>query len=183
MNLLGSQQSGHIATVGYEFYCSLLENAVRQIKKQPPKLAIDVEIDLPVDAFLLQDYVTDIRAKIDFYRRLAKLDDFQQVHQLEEELVDRFGRVPQSVQQLLQLAEIRLEAAIWQLTSISLEDRFLRIQYVDRQRIEQLSRNTNGSLRIVDQKSAYMTIPTGMKSDHSLIDFVKSVLQPSVNNS
>ena len=182
-NLLGSQQSGHIATVGYEFYCSLLENAVRQIKKQPPKLAIDVEIDLPVDAFLPEDYVTDIRAKIDFYRRLAKLDDFQQVHQLEEELVDRFGRVPQSVQQLLQLAEIRLEAAIWQLTSISLEDRFLRIQYVDRQRIEQLSRNTNGALRIVDQKSAYMTIPAGMKSDHSLIDFVKSVLQPAVNNS
>jgi len=182
-NLLGSQQSGHIATVGYEFYCSLLENAVRQIKKQPPKLAIDVEIDLPVDAFLPEGYVTDIRAKIDFYRRLAKLEDFQQIHQLEEELVDRFGRVPQSVQQLLQLAEIRLEAAIWQLTSISLEDRFLRIQFVDRQRIEQLARNTNGALRIVDQKSAYMTIPAGINSDHSMIGFVKSVLQPHANNS
>ena len=182
-NLLGSQQSGHIATVGYEFYCSLLENAVRQIKKQPPKLAIDVEIDLPVDAFLPEGYVTDIRAKIDFYRRLAKLEDFQQIHQLEEELVDRFGRVPQSVQQLLQLAEIRLEAAIWQLTSISLEDRFLRIQFVDRQRIEQLARNTSGALRIVDQKSAYMTIPSGINSDHSMIEFVKSVLQPQANNS
>ena len=182
-NLLGSQQSGHIATVGYEFYCSLLENAVRQIKKQPPKLAIDVEIDLPVDAFLPEGYVTDIRAKIDFYRRLAKLEDFQQIHQLEEELVDRFGRVPQSVQQLLQLAEIRLEAAIWQLTSISLEDRFLRIQFVDRQRIEQLARNTSGALRIVDQKSAYMTIPGGINSDHSMIEFVKSVLQPQANNS
>ena len=175
-NLLGAQQSGHIATVGYEFYCSLLENAVRQIKKQPPKLAIDVEIDLPVDAFLPEDYVTDIRAKIDFYRRLSKLDDFQQIHQLEEELIDRFGRLPQSVQQLLQLAEIRLEAAIWQITSISLEDRFLRIQYVDRQRMEQLARHTDGGIRIADHKSAYMTIPSGLKSDHSMITFVKSVL-------
>ena len=176
-NLLGAQQSGHIATVGYEFYCSLLENAVRQIKKQPPKLGIDVEIELPVDAFLPEDYVTDIRAKIDFYRRLSRLDDFQQIHQLEEELIDRFGRLPQSVQQLLELAEIRLEATIWQITAISLEDRFLRLLYMDRQRIEQLSRKTNGEVRIVDHKSAYMTIPQGVSSDQSMISFVKSVLQ------
>lgn len=176
-NLLGAQQSGHIATVGYEFYCSLLENAVRQIKKQPPKLGIDVEIELPVDAFLPEDYVTDIRAKIDFYRRLSRLDDFQQIHQLEEELIDRFGRLPQSVQQLLELAEIRLEATIWQITAISLEDRFLRLLYMDRQRIEQLSRKTNGEVRIVDHKSAYMTIPQGVSSDKSMISFVKSVLQ------
>ncbi|MBA61913.1 MAG: transcription-repair coupling factor [Planctomycetaceae bacterium] len=178
-NLLGSQQSGHIATVGYEFYCSLLENAVRQIKKQPPKLAIDVEIDLPVDAFLPEDYVTDIRAKIDFYRRLSKLEDFEEIHQLKEELIDRFGRPPQSVEQLLQLAEVRLEAAIWQITSISLEDRFLRIQYVNRQRIEQLARNTDGAFRIVDNKSAYLTLPAGLNSDHGMITFVKSVLHPA----
>jgi len=177
-NLLGAQQSGHIATVGYEFYCSLLENAVRQIKKQPPKLGIDVEIELPVDAFLPEDYVTDIRAKIDFYRRLSRLDDFQQIHQLEEELIDRFGRLPQSVQQLLELAEIRLEAAIWQITAISLEDRFLRLMYLDRQRIEQLSRKTDGAVRVVDHKSAYMTIPQDVSSDQSMIAFVKSVLQP-----
>tara|TARA_Y100001960_G_scaffold184359_1_gene193086 strand:+ start:4036 stop:7242 length:3207 start_codon:yes stop_codon:yes gene_type:complete len=176
-NLLGAQQSGHIATVGYEFYCCLLENAVRQIKKQPPKLGIDIEVDLPVDAFLPEDYVTDIRAKIDFYRRLSKLDDFQQIHTLEEELVDRFGRLPPSVQQLLQLAEIRLEAAIWQIQSISQEGRFLRLQYLDRQRIEQLARNTNGALRIADHKSAYVTIPSEVKNDQSMVDFVKSVLQ------
>jgi len=177
-NLLGAQQSGHIATVGYEFYCSLLENAVRQIKKQPPKLGIDVEIELPVDAFLPEDYVTDIRAKIDFYRRLSRLDDFQQIHQLEEELIDRFGRLPQSVQQLLELAEIRLEAAIWQITAIGLEDRFLRLTYLDRQRIEQLSRKTDGAVRVVDHKSAYMTIPKDVSSDQSMISFVKSVLHP-----
>ena len=111
--------------------------------KATSKLGIEVEIDLPVAAFLPEDYVTDIRAKIDFYRRLAKLDDFQQIHQLEEELLDRFGRLPKSVQQLLQLAEIRLEATIWQIQSISQEERFLRIEYRERQRIEQLSRTTS----------------------------------------
>ena len=133
---------------------------------------------MPVAAFLPEDYVTDIRAKIDFYRRLAKLDDFQQIHQLEEELLDRFGRLPKSVQQLLQLAEIRLEATIWQIQSISQEERFLRIEYRDRQRIEQLSRNTSGALRIADHKSAYMTLPANVKNDQSMVDFVKSVLQP-----
>ena len=133
---------------------------------------------MPVAAFLPEDYVTDIRAKIYFYRRLAKLDDFQQIHQLEEELLDRFGRLPKSVQQLLQLAEIRLEATIWQIQSISQEERFLRIEYRDRQRIEQLSRNTSGALRIADHKSAYMTLPANVKNDQSMVDFVKSVLQP-----
>ena len=109
-NLLGPQQSGHIATVGYEFYCGLLEKAVRQLKKLPPKLAVDVELDLPIDAYLPHDYVTDIRARIDFYRRLSKICEFGEISEIENELKDRFGHLPLCVTQLLELSEIRLEA-------------------------------------------------------------------------
>ena len=68
-NLLGTEQSGHIAAIGYEMYCELLESAVRKLQRLPPKLTIDVTIDLPGEAYLPQQYVPDMRLKIDLYRR------------------------------------------------------------------------------------------------------------------
>jgi transcription-repair coupling factor (superfamily II helicase) len=177
-NLLGTQQSGHIATVGYEFYCGLLEKAVRQLKKLPPKLAVDVELDLPVDAYLPHDYVTDIRARIDFYRRLSKINEFGEIRELETELKDRFGRLPTCVTQLLEMSEIRLEAAVWQIAAIINDDGFLRIRYTDAVRIKQLTRNSVISLRIADDRTAYVTIPKSVSEGALMIEFVKSMLQP-----
>ena len=90
-NLLGTQQSGHIATVGYELYCQLLENAVRQQKHLPTKLSIHVDIDLPLSAYLPDEYIQDRRQKIDLYRRLTRLEQFDQVEELRAEMQDRFG--------------------------------------------------------------------------------------------
>ncbi len=177
-NLLGPQQSGHIASVGYEFYCGLLEKVVRQLKKLPPKLAVEVEIDLPVDAYLPHDFVTDIRARIDFYRRLSKVQEFDEIRELQQELLDRFGRLPREVTQLLDLAQLRLEAAIWQISSIVNEDGYLRFRFTTKSRIEQLARDTEVSLRIADEQTAYVTVPAAINNDELMIEFVKSVLQP-----
>ena len=72
-NILGTEQSGHIAAVGYEFYCELLEKTVRRLKKLPPKVVVDVNVDLPGEAYLPRRYVSDMRLKIDLYRRLARV--------------------------------------------------------------------------------------------------------------
>src|SRR5207248_3338253 len=83
-NILGTQQSGHIAAVGYEMYCQLLENSVRQLKNQPQRTPLEVNIDLPWTAYFPRDYVAGQRARIEVYRRLARvrrlerLDDFRQ---------------------------------------------------------------------------------------------------------
>ena len=178
-NLLGSQQSGHIAAVGYEFYCHLLENAVRHLKKQPPKLAIDVEIELPGEAFLPDDYIPDIRAKIDCYRRLTRLETFEDIEVMRQELTDRFGKLPMPVLRLLELAALKLEATIWQLSVIQLEGGFLSLKYTNPSRIEQLARQTNGALRIADHESAYVTVEEGMDDPDRVLPWVKSVLQLS----
>ena len=96
-NILGTQQSGHIATVGYEMYCALLERAVRQLKKLPPRESVDVNIDLPGEAYLPRGYVPDMRAKIDLYRRLARLTTEAAVDDFASELADRFGPLPEVV--------------------------------------------------------------------------------------
>jgi len=157
-NLLGSQQSGHIAAVGYELYCHLLEDAVRQAQNLPPKLSADVDIDLPVEAFLPPEYVSDLRHKIDLYRRIGKIDHVDQIRQLAEELRDRFGPLPPAAIRMLKLAELRLDAATWQVASISHEPRFMVLHYSDRRRIELLAKRSAVDVRIVDNKRAY--VPT-----------------------
>jgi transcription-repair coupling factor (superfamily II helicase) len=157
-NLLGSQQSGHIAAVGYELYCQLLEDAVRQAKKLPPKLSADVDIDLPIEAYLPDDYVPDLRHKIDLYRRLTRINQASEIEQFQEELLDRFGPLPDAAVRMIQLCELRLDAAAWSIQSLTNNDRFIVIQYADRRRIEQLVENASVPVRIVDSRKAY--IPT-----------------------
>ncbi|TWT50615.1 Transcription-repair-coupling factor [Rubripirellula amarantea] len=157
-NLLGSQQSGHIAAVGYELYCHLLEDAVRQLQKLPPKLSADVDIDLPVEAYLPEGYVPDLRHKIDLYRRIAKINNAKEIGDVREELVDRFGALPPPVQRMLELAELRLDAAAWLIASITNNDRFIVLHYTNRQRMEQLAKSSSIPIRIVDHAKAY--IPT-----------------------
>ena len=112
-NILGTQQSGHIATVGYELYCELLEQAVRQLKKLPPRESVEVNIDLPGEAYLPRGYVPDMRSKIDLYRRLARLTTEAAVDDFASELADRFGPLPAVVEHLLELARLRIWAHGW----------------------------------------------------------------------
>lgn len=149
-NLLGTQQSGHIAAVGYELYCQLLDQAVRQMTKSPLKLSLDVDIQLPVEAYLPPDYIQDMRHKIDVYRRISRLQDIQSIHQMRQELDDRFGKIPQSVQRLLEIAELKMDATLWSIKSIDLQNQFLRFTYSDHRRIAQLAQKHAGKLRLVE---------------------------------
>ncbi|MEM6364188.1 MAG: transcription-repair coupling factor [Planctomycetota bacterium] len=166
-NLLGSQQSGHIAAVGYEMYCQLLEDAVRQSQNLPPKLSADVDIDLPIEAFLPDRYVPSLRHKIDLYRRMARLDDAGQIAEIREELIDRFGPIPDAAGRMLELCEMRLDAAAWSIRSITHNDRFIVLQYASRQRIEQLAEQSSVPVRVVDHRKAVIPIKDFDMSDAS----------------
>jgi len=157
-NLLGTQQSGHIAAVGYELYCQLLEDAVRKAQNLPPKLSAEVDIDLPVEAYLPPSYVPDMRHKIDLYRRIARIDGAAQIAEIREELLDRFGNLPDPVERMLQLAELRLDAAIWLIASVTSLKDFLVLHYSDAGRIQQLARGSRHPVRIVDQRKAYVPV-------------------------
>src|SRR5207249_7561267 len=120
-NILGTQQSGHIAAVGYELYCQLLENAVRKLKNQPIRTPLEVSVELPWPAFLPRDYVPGQRLKIEVYRRLARVRRPDRVEEFRQELRDRYGPIPAPTEWMLRLAEIRLLAARWQLATVHLE--------------------------------------------------------------
>ncbi len=150
-NLLGTQQSGHIAAVGYELYCQLLDQAVRQMTKSPLKLSLDVDIQLPVEAYLPPEYIQDMRHKIDVYRRISRLQDIQAISQMRQELEDRFGQIPRPVERLLEIAQLKMDATLWSIKSIEVQHHYLCFTYSDHRRISQLAQKHAGKLRLVER--------------------------------
>ena len=157
-NILGTEQSGHIAVVGYELYCSLLQQAVHNLKRQPLKQPIEVEIDLPGEGHIPRSYVPDMRLKIDLYRRLARIAGGDELRDLRGELQDRFGKPPPLVEHLLWMAELRVAAHRWRIESMYVESPYVVFRYRSGRLIRELAAQSGGRLRIVDNQSAYLPL-------------------------
>ncbi len=177
-NILGTQQSGHIAVVGYELYCALLQQAVHHLKRQPLKQAIEVDVDLPGEGHIPRSYVPDMRLKIDLYRRLGRISTFDELRDLRSELRDRFGSPPPLVEHLLWVAELRIAAHRWRIESIHLEPPYVVFRYRSDRLIRELAAQNGGKLRVVDSQSAYLPLEGDKESPESIRRQVKSLLQP-----
>nr|MDQ2905271.1 transcription-repair coupling factor [Chloroflexota bacterium] len=122
-NLLGAEQSGFMNTVGFDLYCKLLAEAVQELQgKQAEVSTPGVSVDLPLDAYLPDEYIGDRTLKVNFYQRLANLHTPQDVEAMTAELNDRFGTPPPPVQNLLALVRLKTEAANLGFEAISLKN-------------------------------------------------------------
>ncbi|MEZ6124662.1 MAG: transcription-repair coupling factor [Planctomycetaceae bacterium] len=173
-NILGTEQSGNIAAVGYELYCQLLENSVRTLKKQPLRYQTHVKIELPVSAYLPDRYIAEQKLKIEVYRRLSQTNTLAQLNELEEELRDRFGPVPTPARRMLGLRELNLRALGWKIENIHLEDGYAVFRYREVKLAKMLSYLHKGHLRIVDQHDAYWPLEAN-ETDGSAI--LKELIQ------
>ena len=118
-NLLGAQQHGHIASVGFEMYCQLLEEAVNKLQnKTPEKIEPSPEINLSVEAYIDDKFISSSMHKIEIYQRLAVVKNLTELRDLTDEIIDRFGDPPESVINLLQIAKIKCAAKILGVQSI-----------------------------------------------------------------
>ena len=109
-NLLGAEQHGHIAAVGYDLYSKLLAEAVRELKGEPTAATVDPVISVAVEGFLPEDYVPEVNQRLAFYKRLAGAATDAEVAELSAELADRFGPPPLEAEQLLDTVRIRAAA-------------------------------------------------------------------------
>lgn len=175
-NILGVQQSGHIATVGYELYCQLLEQAVRRLKNLPPQALLEVEIDLPGQAYLPRSYVPGMREKIDLYRRLGRVTEPEELEDFAAELEDRFGPLPPEAGRLLAHARLRMLARPWLIDSIRLEEPYVVFGYLSTGFIRQLAARCQGELRIADARNAYLVLPQDVAGPDAILAHVEMVL-------
>ena len=106
-NLLGAEQHGHMEAVGYDLYCKMLGEAVREAKGEKQQEDFETSIDLSVSAFIPPDYIPEESQKLDMYKRIAAVGDEDEAGDMLEEMIDRFGEPPRSVQNLLRIALIK----------------------------------------------------------------------------
>ena len=110
-NLLGQKQHGHMEAVGYELYCKMLNDAVKNLKGIATDLNdFNTLMDLDVNAFIPAEYIVNEVQKLDIYKRIAGIENLQESEDMKEELRDRFGIVPKSVENLLRISLLRVEA-------------------------------------------------------------------------
>ena len=117
-NLLGESQSGHMAAVGYDLYCKMLNEAVSQLKGKKEEADYATTIDLDIDAFIPESYIKNEYQKLDIYKRIATIETEEEMDDMTEELIDRFGDLPKKVQQLLHIAALKSLAHSAYITAI-----------------------------------------------------------------
>jgi len=125
-NLLGGEQSGHIADVGFDLYIRLVGEAVAEFRGQNTEPEADVRIELPITAHLPEDYVESERLRLEMYKRLAEVRSDADIEAVREELADRYGPPPSEVETLLEVAKFRLVARSAELTEIVSQGNFIR---------------------------------------------------------
>ena len=106
-NLLGEAQSGHMAAVGYDLYCKMLNEAVKELKGEKEEDQFTTTMDLNLDAFIPESYIKNEYQKLDIYKRIAAITTEEEMDDMTEELIDRFGDIPKKVQQLLHIAALK----------------------------------------------------------------------------
>jgi len=108
-NLLGTGQSGHVSAVGYDLYCQMVNEAVAELKGEPVREPAEIKLDLPIDANLPVDYVPREDLRLEAYRRLAEVTSQDEVADIRNEWLDRYGPVPGPAERLLEVAKLRAE--------------------------------------------------------------------------
>ena len=125
-NLLGGEQSGHIANVGFDLYVRLVGEAVAEYKGERTEIESEVKVDLPVDAHLPHDYIPGERLRLEAYRKLAAVTTAEELASVRAEIRDRYGNPPEPVENLFAVAAFRVKARKVHVTEVSLQGKQVR---------------------------------------------------------
>jgi transcription-repair coupling factor (superfamily II helicase) len=130
-NLLGGEQSGHVAGVGFDLYVRMIGEAVSELKGDGPADRPEVRVELPVNAHIPHDYLPGERLRLEAYTQIASIDSDADVAAVCEELTDRYGQLPEPVLNLLEVARLRARARRAGLTDITLQGNHVRFAPVE----------------------------------------------------
>ena len=175
-NILGAEQSGHIAAVGYEMYCQLLEEATRQLKNEPKATQPDAHVDIGISAFIPKTWIAADRQRLDIYRRLTRCTSLEMLHMLEHDAKDAFGEPPRQAILLFALTELRLLAGIHGITSVIKKDPDVILTVADAAKAQSALIGAPGTLRVIDEKTVYLRMPATYLQSETMLLVLKNLL-------
>jgi len=176
-NILGSEQSGHINTVGYELYCQLLAEAVKKLRNEPIEEAPTTVMDLGFYVGIPKNYISSDRQRMEAYRRIAKMQNAADMRRFEEELGDLFGPPPESVRTLLDIAELRMYASRWKIKSLIVHGQDLIFTFEGEASSADLFARSPGRVSIPDPRTVYVRLDKNYFEPKTLIGILRKLLK------
>ncbi len=181
-NLLGEAQHGHMAAVGYDLYCKMLGEAVRRLKGESEEEIFTTTMDLNVDAYIPETYIPNEYQKLDIYKRIAGIESEEELEDMTEELIDRFGDIPKRVEQLLCIARLKALAHSCYVAAVEQKGSELKITMYEKARLEpqkipELLEAYAGSLTFKNEEPPYFLYQRKGKSAQKKQEQILKVLE------
>ena len=175
-NILGKEQHGNMNLVGYDMYCLLLEQAVKELKGEQITQKCDTAIDIKVSAFIPEKSVPDEKQRIEMYRRIASISCEDDMRETEEEYIDRYGDIPQSVDNLMQIALIKSIASGLFVSDITQKDDLIIFTFdrvVSIRSIVEIMDEYKGKMMFSSGNTSYLSYKYG----DDILENIKIILQ------
>ena len=176
-NILGPEQSGHIAAVGYEMYCQLLEEATRQLKNEKKPTMPEAHVEIGVSAYLPKTYIPGDRQRMDLYRRLTRCTDLHMLAMVEQDVRDAFGEPPRQGVLLFAMTEVRLLAGHFGIESVIKQPPDVVLKVVDAARAQLGLAGAPGTLRVIDERTVYLRMPETYNEPDTLLMVLKNLMR------
>jgi transcription-repair coupling factor (superfamily II helicase) len=176
-NILGPEQSGHINTVGYELYCRLLGQAVKRLKNEPIEAELETVIDLGFATYIPKSYIPSDRQRMEVYRRISVARNIKDIDRLKIELRDLFGPVPDQVTQFLELTQIKIHAAKWNIQSIIVQKPDVIFNFPEGVTGTDLFARYPGTVRIPDPCTVHVRLEKNYFEPKTLLAVLRKLLR------
>lgn len=180
-SLLGAEQHGHMETVGYDMYCKLLEEAVSKLKGEEHTENFETTIDLNVNAFIPDYYIQNEEQRLEIYKKISLINSIDSFNDVQEEIEDRFGNIPKSVQTLLDVALIKNDAHNLDITAISEKNKNIVVTFranadINTEVLTGLLTQKNSPYLFTASAEPYVTIKTSPKSGLNSMEYIKNFI-------
>jgi transcription-repair coupling factor (superfamily II helicase) len=185
-NILGREQHGYILSVGYDLYLKMLDEAVAGLSREHRDEAPEVYMDLEYSGFIPDAYIPDAMEKMEVYKKIASITTDEELDRVYREIEDRFGPIPDEVQSVLALAEIRIICRKLFITSIKEEKGVLRVEFsrlskVSVDRVVRMVREGEGRVTLDPKAPNFLLLKTGAISLREKSEFLKDRLALLLN--
>ena len=181
-NVLGEDQSGHMEAVGYDLYCKMLNQAVAEMKGDAAKVVIDTIMDVSLDAFIPATYVKNEYQKLELYKRIAGIETADDYEDFVDELIDRYGELPEPATNLLNISLLKHQASNAYITKIRQNNGELQVNIyqnapVDLTKMEDLIRSYKGKVRLVPEKDPCLVYRCGHLKPDEIVPVISKMVE------
>lgn len=186
-NMMGSSQHGHMAAIGYDLYCRMLEDTIKIIKGEIENEPIQTTVDIKVDAYIPAKFIEDEIQKIEVYKKIAAIDSLEDYKDIKEELEDRYSDIPDPVYNLMDIAYIKSRAKLLSIEEIKEMPKEVKFKFVDgfkdvNKIYKILLEKYKGKVFLMFGNNPYFSVKISEIKKDEALEFYKRMLDEIIKN-